>query len=211
MAACSNSLLCGGLTVCSPLAAGPSEIESHCLLDMGMTEPERDAVLAGYKQTMTEAFEAVYEAGGWAWPLFSGGFARNQPCVERYRYACAAGSSNYHQTDLNLYSPNRTEPDEPSSFVDPEKDVAEFLLQRGPWAYLGTGWVGCAPAGGPDAMGSNDTSYRRPAAWDVDYGEPLGLCQEEPSSSGVFVREWTKATVSIDCRTEETRIVMKKE
>jgi hypothetical protein len=60
-------------------------------------------------------------------------------------------------------------------------------------------------------MGSNDTSYRRPAAWDVDYGEPLGLCQEEPSSSGVFVREWTKATVSIDCRTEETRIVMKNE
>ena len=104
---------------------------------MGMTESERDAVLAGYKQTMTEAFEAVYEAGGWAWPLFSGGFARNQPCVERYRYACAAGSSNYHQTDLNLYSPNRTESDEPSSFVDPEKDVAEFLLQRGPWAYLG--------------------------------------------------------------------------
>ena len=90
-----------------------------------------------------------YEAGGWAWPLFeSGGFGRNQPCVERYQHACAAG--NYHQTDLVLYAPNRTEATEPSSFVDPERDVAEFLLVRGPWAYLGTGWVGCAPVGGPD-------------------------------------------------------------
>jgi hypothetical protein len=65
----------------------------------------------------------VYEAGGWAWPLFSGGFGRNQPCAERYQHACAAGSGNYHQTNLNLYAPNRTEATDPSSFVNPEKDV----------------------------------------------------------------------------------------
>lgn len=193
----------------SDCGTGPSEIESHCLLDMNLTESERDAIVQGYKQTMTEVFEAVYEAGGWAWPLLSGGFGGNQPCVDRYQYACAAGPNNYHQTDLNLYAPNRTEATEPSSFSDPEKDVAEFLLMRGPWAYLGTGWVGCAPVGGPDAMGSNDTSYVRPAAWDRDYGEPLGLCAETSKGSGIFAREWSKATVSIDCKADKTRIVMK--
>eukprot|EP01049_Picozoa_sp_SAG25_P011039 SAG25_NODE_1285_length_3416_cov_3.811275_4_plen_117_part_00 len=89
------------------------------------------------------------------------------------------------------------------------EQVAEFLLMRGPWAYLGTGWVGCAPVGGPDAMGSNDTNYSRPVAWDRDYGVPLGLCRETSKGSGIFAREWSKATVSIDCKTAKTRIVMK--
>ena len=58
-------------------------------------------------------------------------------------------------------------------------------------------------------MGSNDTSYVRPVAWDRDYGEPLSLCAETSTGSGVFEREWSKATVSIDCKTDKTRIVMK--
>jgi hypothetical protein len=44
----------------SDCGTGPSEIESHCLLDMGMTESERDAIVQGYKQTMAEVFEAVW-------------------------------------------------------------------------------------------------------------------------------------------------------
>ena len=40
--------------------------------------------------------------------------------------------------------------------------------------------------------------YGRPAALDGEYGEPVGQCREV-GSGGVFEREWTKATVTLDC------------
>ena len=58
-------------------------------------------------------------------------------------------------------------------------------------AWIGTGWVGCAPASGPEGSGLNQT-YVRPAEVDVDYGSPTGLCKE--SAPNVFTREYTKAT-----------------
>ena len=52
-----------------------------------------------------------------------------------------------------------------------------------------------------------------------DYGEPLGLCKETraPSfsggtyvaGSGVFEREWSKATVRTDCNAWESTITQK--
>mmetsp|Transcript_19897 Transcript_19897/g.28001 ORF Transcript_19897/g.28001 Transcript_19897/m.28001 type:complete len:109 (-) Transcript_19897:314-640(-) len=58
----------------------------------------------------------------------------------------------------------------------------------------------------------------RPAALDVDYGRPLGICQRESttdeslpatSHNNVFIREWTKASVRLDCDTFTAKIVMK--
>ena len=50
---------------------------------------------------------------------------------------------------------------DPSSLPAFELDLANFLLIRGPYAYLGHGWLGC----------SHDYAY--PAALDADYGAPL--------------------------------------
>lgn len=36
--------------------------------------------------------------------------------------------------------------------------------------------------------------YHRPAALDLDYGEPTELCHETAANSGVFVRQWTVRT-----------------
>ena len=61
----------------------------------------------------------------------------------------------------------------------------------------GHGWLGCSQP------------YVFPPALNVDYGEPKGLCAETSAGSGVFVREWTKATVSRDCNTWTPKIVPK--
>lgn len=42
-----------------------------------------------------------------------------------------------------------------------------------------------------------------------DYGEPTGMCKETSVHSGVFVREWTKASVQMDCNTYTPEIKMK--
>ena len=50
--------------------------------------------------------------------------------------------------------------------------------------------------------------YHRPAAMDIDYGTPVdALCQE--TSAGVFRREWSKATVEVDCNRFSSEIRMK--
>ena len=66
---------------------------------------------------------------------------------------------------------------------------------RGPYAWIGFAWVGCSQP------------YVRPKALDTDYGTPTSLCKE--TSPGVFEREWTKATVAMDCNKWQGEIRMK--
>jgi hypothetical protein len=44
---------------------------------------------------------------------------------------------------------------------------------------------------------------------DADYGVPLSHCVETARGSGVFTREWSKATTTIDCNKWEGTIKMK--
>ena len=69
------------------------------------------------------------------------------------------------------------------------QDIATFLLVRGPYAWIGTGWVGCGMEG----------MYARPAALDVDYGPATGDCREVGSTE-VFTRSFSNANVSLDCK-----------
>ena len=62
-------------------------------------------------------------------------------------------------------------------------------------AWIGFAWVGCSQG------------YVRPKALDTDYGEPLGFCKE--TSPGVFERNWTKASVKMDCHKWEGSIIPK--
>lgn len=65
------------------------------------------------------------------------------------------------------------------------------------YAYLGHGWLGCS------------REYEVPEQINWDYGEPTGLCKETAPNSGIFTREWTKATISLDCNTWTPTIKMK--
>ena len=64
---------------------------------------------------------------------------------------------------------------------------------------IGTGWVGCGMEG----------MYARPAALDVDYGHPIGDCKETSAGSEVFTRDFSKATVQMDCKAWQGTITMK--
>jgi hypothetical protein len=64
--------------------------------------------------------------------------------------------------------------------------LAAFLIGRGPVAYLGSGWNG-----GP--------LLKWDARFDLDVGEPLGLCSSP--AANVFSRAWTKGTATLDCNT----------
>jgi hypothetical protein len=72
--------------------------------------------------------------------------------------------------------------------------LAAFLVARGPVAYIGWGW-GIPPPGPLPPW---------EALWDLDVGEPLGLCAE--TSQGVFERAWSKGRAALDCNTFEATL-----
>ena len=56
-------------------------------------------------------------------------------------------------------------------------------------------WSGCSKV------------YERPAALEVDYGEPVDkICKETKTGSNVFVREWTKAVSTLALQRLKSRI-----
>merc|ERR1712039_436770 len=80
-----------------------------------------------------------------------------------------------------------------------EQDLATFLLIRSDYAWLGYSWGGC------------DRKYLRPKLLDSDFGVPVDgqRCMETSEGSGVFVRNWTKATVMLDTNTNKATITIK--
>ena len=72
-------------------------------------------------------------------------------------------------------------------------------LSRPAQAWLGHGWVGCSK------------NYPFPKELNVDYGEPVDkICRETTPNSGIFKREWSKASVTMDCSSWTPTITMKK-
>lgn len=63
--------------------------------------------------------------------------------------------------------------------------LAAFLVARSPIAYIGF----------QQNSGDGDWS----PAFELDVGEPTGLCEEAPA--GVFSRAWSKGTAALDCNT----------
>jgi hypothetical protein len=64
-----------------------------------------------------------------------------------------------------------------------QQSLASFLITRPPIGYLGFGW-------------ESDQKNWDPI-FNNDYGTPKTLCSE--STSGVFQRQWTSGTVTLDC------------
>jgi hypothetical protein len=103
---------------------------------------------------------------------------------------CAAGSQAQQRAMIFPFAGKST-----TVLPEFEQDLSNFLLTRGPHAFLGHSWKGC----------SNE--YLFPEPLNADYGEPTELCKE--STTGVFTRDWTKASVKMDCGSYTGTIIMK--
>lgn len=161
---------------------GPSEIEQHCLIDMDLDEEEVADITAAWKETMTAVYTAVLDHGGFSWPSFSGGGITAANCASELRASCKPDA--YQQTSAMMFEVALADHG-PSNLTQPTQDLAAFLVSRGPYAWIGTSWVGCEPTNGVEGGRINQT-YARPAEWDVDYGTPNGLCSEVAGKTGAL-------------------------
>ena len=119
-----------------------------------------------------------------------------ETCASDLRSLCKKDSPAQMRALMYSFGPGKCRTD-PANLTQVEEDLANFLLIRGPYAWLGHGWLGCS------------REYDFPEELNLDYGEPTELCQETAPNSGVFKREWTKATVQMDCNNWKPEITMK--
>ena len=162
---------------------------THC-------QDARLAHTAAYNETQRIIFAETIRRGRFAWQMFAltardpqynptdGPLVHKATCSADLRTFCAAGAVT--QTNAIMYA----------SSGEVAQDLASFLLVRGDYAWLGTGWAGC-------------DNYPALPAYEDDYGVPLELCRESAPGSNVFVREWSRATVSMNCSSWTPSIVLK--
>ena len=164
---------------------GATEEDSSCLVDSGnLNQAFTTAMTDAWCATRHRAMEMSRLAGGWFWQMFSLFSTPNKAqCASTLRAQCAAGASSsfYNATTMHSLTGDH------ATLPNFAQDLATFLLLRGPYAYLGFGWSGCNVI----------TAF--PDELKADIGEPLGLCSETAAGSGVFTREWSKASVQMDC------------
>lgn len=163
-------------------------------------------ITEAYHTNMDALRATTLSAGKFAWQLlWTGGDVEGvgstcpQPIVSASR--CSAdlrslcNESAPPQTRAMMYALNSHDP---AVMPELKQDLANFLLIRGPFAWLGHGWKGC----------SHD--YPFPAEFNLDYGKPVdSVCKETATNSGIFTREWSNAHVSMDCNKWEPTITWK--
>ena len=178
---------------------GPSEENSSAIADIGLSPADVSALTAGWSSNMNAVQSALLKTNGFTWQSLWNvpGWSTTAPqagCAAFLRDNC--GPTGRPQSEPMFMNQSPAHPPGPVPIAYPEQSLAAFLLVRGPYAWLGTGWLGCLRL--PPVAGLGQ-----------DFGSPNGFCAETAPSSGVFTRDWSKATVQLDCNSFTATIKMK--
>jgi len=145
-----------------------------------------------YNTTMNLVTEVVIAAGGFTWSAMA---ATSLPPAADGVAACDTWFANARALQKCAYMHqvfNATQRPLPAV----NEDLAAFLIARGPYAWLGYGWIGCIE------------SYEFPDEWTYDYGTPLTTYFNMTAPS-VYSREYTKATATFDCTAWKGTVALK--
>ena len=179
---------------------GATEEDLYCVEDMGLTQDNTTVITDNWQATMQQAAEAIQANNGWGWYMFTDVTSPSQSNCESF----FQGEGLYLNTTALLFQWTDSS-QYPLPNVD--VDVATFMLVRGDYAWLGYSWLGCTGTSVPGFGGA--APYTSPVdipALLQDYGVPVGPYTE--TLPGVFQREWTKGSVSMDCNTYTPQFVL---
>lgn len=170
-----------------------SEMSTYFPKDVALDPLELAALRVAFTATMERLYDALVTHGAFAWQMMDDGpqqFSSSTQCAHELRtqYCVAGGGVSATRATFKSHSPADW-----ANATIAERYTAQFLLYRGPYAWLGYDWNGCRAA-----------HYPYPRQWSEDFGVPLNNCTE--TTKGVFQRRWTRATVEWDCNRGEGKI-----
>jgi hypothetical protein len=145
--------------------------------NVGLTSAEVDELRAATQKTNQNMIEKLVSIGKYNWHAFAtqdgvdGSFSKST-CQAFMEGRCR---EDFQSVPWLMQADDRIA----------DQAVAAFMISRGPIAFYGYGWVG------------QNVFPKLPANSDWDFGEPLGICKQ--TSAGVFVREFRKASIQLDC------------
>ncbi len=185
-------------------SSGPSEMDADAVQKMGMTPADVQAMIAAWEANQAAWRTKLVANGKFEWFLFYGGqqtapgWNQTDPAVTCQSYMTTnCGANAPSQTGALFFGFSRVKHSQAWPLPSPTQDLAAFLITRGPYAWFGYGWTGCADA---------DHPFTRPAELDVDYGEPTSFCAEV--QPGVFQRNFTNAQIQLNCNNFVANISM---
>ena len=179
--------------------------------DMGLTPELQKQLSADYVKNMAAVYDEVLARGQFSWQQLWNGqgspdekngcctsplVRQGATCATALRNLCSPTSPARSRFLKYAFSPGGCQGD-PGNLTSPLQDIANFLLVRGDYALLGHGWLGCS------------REYQVPEQINWDFGTPTELCHETAAGSGIFTRDWTKATIGMDCNTWTPTLKMK--
>lgn len=188
-----------------------SIIDTGWQVEMELSTSDLTKMQSEYRATIDAVHKKVVAKGGYIWQMVqpSGPFParmvqghnwlskNNQSkatCKNWLRAACVKSAPLSKLPLLHAFSiKGKGQFKELPSVME---DLASFLLTRGDYGWMGHAWGGC----------TMDFAY--PPVLNEDFGEPQTIDCHEIGSSAIFVRNWTKATVSVDCNTLSGNIEM---
>ena len=191
---------------------GPSEIDSHSLLDMGMSRNEAAAMTEAWQSALNRLYTLAGNRNkfisnmGYSGDSLSG--ANTATCISRLNSMCSLHPTfgSWYVVNYNYIQPPAYGIKAPNALLD----VAYFLLTRGPYAWIAGGpMLGWHMSHWWTANKTRRIDFRkdlRPAEFNRDYGEPTCSCSQ--TSPGVFHRFWSKANVTVDCNSLSGKIDM---
>ena len=195
----------------SPGQKFPDASSGHVANDTGLNVDliGWESITNSYHQNMDVLRTETLKLGKFAWQLMWTGKQETsvggtvpppvvveETCATQLRALCNATSAP--QTRAMMFALNTPRGD-PSKLLSLKQDLANFLLIRGPFAWLGHAWKGCSK------------DYPFPNEFHLDYGEPIdAICAETGVNSGIFTREWSNVKVEMNCNTWTPTMTWKK-
>jgi hypothetical protein len=121
--------------------------------DMGITPAIQAQLAADYTANMAPVYAEVLARGMFSWQQLwngqgnpeakngccTGPLVSKPTCATQLRSLCSKDSPAQTRAMTYAFSPGRCQGD-PGNLISPEQDIANFLLVRGPYAWLGHGW-----------------------------------------------------------------------
>jgi len=182
---------------------GPTEEDRNYIADTGASPQEMQEQVAAYEASMLALKKKVVPMGGYWWQLMGGSptsLANSRTpvsptqCAKQLKNVCVAKPGAWNKLTMSNI-PGGGKGLKEDKLLD---YTAEFMLTRGPYAMLGYSWYGCT--GSANAKGGASPDPPRAKEWDMDFGgAPTAACAETGANTGVFSREYPKATVEWDC------------
>jgi len=164
---------------------GLGEEHPYAAERMGLTKQEVAAIILATQEIWNRMATSLLGAHKYNWQMFGNedgvkGSVTKQNCVSYMTGLCKPEIQKIPMM-MGITYDQATK-----STPDIQQNIAAFLITRGPYAYIGYGWMG---------------SFVPPWSnlFDLNVGEPVGLCEQ--TEKNVFSRRWTKGSATLDCNT----------